>query len=196
VVTRVLPRQPCLGPPLSSSAAPCSTFSKAKPAYACFDTSSPRCNGSKVAAATEIFTIKGGSCVLEVSVGMHAVDALADSGSTTTICSERVYRAAEHSGRATDLDTSINHVLVSCTDDRMSAMGSTVLTITLEDGTDFNVPCLVVKDFMYPLLLGIDFLLRERACSIPVINRMVFFSSDTASRLRLLLRGSRSLRAL
>jgi hypothetical protein len=67
----------------------------------------------------------------------------------------------------------------------MESEGIAIIKFNFGPGLSFNVPCVVVRDFQYSVILGIGFLKTKNAVLIPASNQLLFYDQGVSVDLKI-----------
>lgn len=67
----------------------------------------------------------------------------------------------------------------------MESEGTAIIQFNFGPGISFEVPCVVVRDFQYSVILGISFLKTNNAVLIPASNQLLFFDQGVSVDLKI-----------
>ena len=64
-------------------------------------------------------------------------------------------------------------------------LGAAIIKFNFGPGLTFQTPCVVVRDFPYSVILGIEFLKTNNAILIPASNQLLFFDDGVSVDLKI-----------
>ena len=118
-----------------------------------------------------------------------------DSGSTLDIIDYSVFQQAAKAnnvvittdslGRSQLLDKRNRPRILSASKQLMESEGTAIIKYHFGPGLTFQVPCVVVRDFQYPVIFGIGFLKAHNAVLIPASNQLLFFNEGVGVDLQI-----------
>ena len=118
-----------------------------------------------------------------------------DSGSTLDIIDYSVFEQAVQAnnvittidslGRTQYLDRRNKPRIISASKQLMESEGTAILQFNFGPGISFEVPCVVVRDFQYSVILGIGFLKTNNAVLIPASNQLLFYDQGVSVDLKI-----------
>ena len=118
-----------------------------------------------------------------------------DSGSTLDIIDYSVFERASRAHNVIPTIDSLGSLqlidrrnkprIMSASKQLMESEGTAIIKFNFDPGISFEIPCVVVRDFQYPVILGIGFLKTNNAVLIPASNQLLFYDQGVSVDLKI-----------